>query len=77
MIQLRRLANLPADQGPRLEQAIDHGMLECFGCDACTQLCPADLSPADAIRSFRKEALFGQGRKAGGKGRKAGRGSHG
>jgi succinate dehydrogenase/fumarate reductase-like Fe-S protein len=49
-----------------LEQAIDHGMLECFGCDACTQLCPADLSPADAIRSFRREALLGRGRKPGG-----------
>lgn len=57
MIQLRRLADLPADQGNRLEQAIDHGMLECFGCDACTQLCPADLSPADAIREFRKETM--------------------
>jgi fumarate reductase (CoM/CoB) subunit B len=57
MIQLRRLADLPADQGNRLEQSIDHGMLECFGCDACSQLCPADLSPADAIRAFRKEAF--------------------
>jgi fumarate reductase (CoM/CoB) subunit B len=60
MIQLRRLADLPADRGPRLQQAIDHGMLECFGCDACTQLCPADLSPADAIRAFRKEAMTGR-----------------
>lgn len=57
MIQLRRLADLPTDRGNRREQAIDHGMLECFGCDACTQLCPADLSPADAIRAFRKESF--------------------
>lgn len=63
MIQLRRLADLPADRGRRLEQAIDHGMLECFGCDACTQLCPADLSPADAIRAFRKDALTGRRRR--------------
>lgn len=63
MIQLRRLADLPADTAPRLQQAIDHGMLECFGCDACTQLCPADLSPADAIRAFRKEALTGRRRR--------------
>ena len=63
MIQLRRLADLPADRGNRLEQAIDHGMLECVGCDACTQLCPSDLSPADAIRAFRKESLTpGRGR---------------
>ncbi|HSZ41996.1 MAG TPA: 2Fe-2S iron-sulfur cluster-binding protein [Trebonia sp.] len=62
MLQLRRLADLPADQGPRLEQAIEHGMLECFGCDACTQLCPADLSPADAIRGFRSEVLLGRRR---------------
>ena len=60
MIQLRRLADLPADNAPRLQQAIDHGMLECFGCDACTQLCPADLSPADAIRAFRNEAFTGR-----------------
>lgn len=59
MIQLRRLADLPADRGRRVQQAVDHGMLECFGCDACTQLCPADLSPADAIRAFRREALAG------------------
>jgi fumarate reductase (CoM/CoB) subunit B len=64
MIQLRRLADLPADEGPRLKQAIDHGMLECFGCDACTQMCPADLSPADAIRSFRKDALKGARRRS-------------
>jgi succinate dehydrogenase/fumarate reductase iron-sulfur protein len=63
MLQLRRLADLPADHGPRLEQAVEHGMLECFGCDACTQMCPADLSPADAIRSFRSEAMFGGKRK--------------
>lgn len=65
MIQLRRLADLPADKGNRLEQAIDHGMLECFGCDACTQLCPADLSPADAIRAFRKEAMTPRRRRIG------------
>lgn len=65
MIQLRRLADLPADQGNRLEQAIDHGMLECFGCDACTQLCPADLSPADAIRAFRRESMTPRSRRAG------------
>lgn len=59
MLQLRRLSKLPADRGDRLSQAVDHGMLECFGCDACTQLCPADLSPADAIREFRKEVLTG------------------
>jgi len=34
-------------------------MLECFGCDLCTQLCPADLSPAQAIREFRREIILG------------------
>ncbi len=55
MLELRRLDEHPADHGPRLAQALDHGMLECFGCDICTQLCPIDLSPADAIRDFRRD----------------------
>ena len=58
MLQLRRLADLPADTGDRLAQALDGGMAECFGCDICTQLCPADLSPADAIRDFRRDLLW-------------------
>ena len=63
MLQLRRLAEYPADQGARLEQALEGGLTECFGCDQCTQICPADLSPADAIRDFRREAIFGTGKK--------------
>ena len=60
MLQLRRLAEHPSDHGPRLKQALDGGLLECFGCDACTQVCPADLSPAEAIRDFRRELLLGR-----------------
>ena len=60
MLQLRRLAEHPADHGARLKQALDGGLLECFGCDACTQVCPADLSPANAIRDFRRELLLGR-----------------
>lgn len=56
MLQLRRLDEHPADDGPRLDQALSGGMLECFGCDACTQLCPVGLSPADTIRDFRRDA---------------------
>jgi fumarate reductase (CoM/CoB) subunit B len=61
MLKLRHMAVHPADAGNRLAQAIDAGMLECFGCDLCTQLCPADLSPAQAIRDFRREMIFGKG----------------
>lgn len=60
MLQLRRLAEHPADRADRKHQALESGLLECYGCDACTQLCPADLSPADAIRSFRREVYFGK-----------------
>ena len=60
MLQLRRLAEHPSDHGPRLKQALDGGLLECFDCDACTQVCPADLSPAEAIRDFRRELLLGR-----------------
>ncbi len=63
MLKLRHLAEHPADTGNRLGQAIDAGMLECFGCDLCTQLCPADLSPAQAIREFRRDMLFGGSKK--------------
>lgn len=66
MLQLRRLAEHPSDHGPRLEQALERGLLECYGCDACTEMCPADLAPADAIRSFRREALLGGRRVVGG-----------
>lgn len=59
MLKLRHMAKHPADSGNRLAQAIDAGMLECFGCDLCTQLCPADLSPAQAIREFRRDMIFG------------------
>lgn len=59
ILQLRKMADHPADHGARLEQAKNAGLFECFGCDACTQVCPADLSPADAIREFRREAIFG------------------
>ena len=58
MLQLRRLREHPADAAPRLQQALSGGLIECYGCDACAQLCPADLSPANAIRAFRKEALL-------------------
>jgi len=59
MLKLRHMAKHPADTGTRLAQAVDAGMLECFGCDLCTQLCPADLSPAQAIREFRRDMIFG------------------
>ena len=62
MLKLRYMDQHPADDGDRLQQAIDGGMLECFACDACTQLCPADLSPAQAIRSFRKDMILGKAR---------------
>ncbi len=61
MLQLRRLREHPADGAPRLQQALAGGLLECYGCDACAQLCPVELSPVNAIRAFRKEALFGEG----------------
>lgn len=60
MLKLRHMDEHPADTGDRLQQALDGGMLECFGCDACTQLCPADLSPAQAIRDFRKDMILGK-----------------
>jgi succinate dehydrogenase/fumarate reductase iron-sulfur protein len=59
MLHLRRLREHPADTAPRLQQALAGGLLECYGCDACTQLCPVELSPADAIRAFRRELLLG------------------
>jgi len=59
ILKLRHMARHPADSGDRLTQAVDSGMLECFGCDLCTQLCPADLSPAQAIREFRRDMVFG------------------
>jgi len=62
MLKLRHMAKHPADTANRLKQAIEGGMLECFGCDLCTQLCPADLSPAQAIREFRRDLVFGGGR---------------
>jgi len=62
MLKLRYMDQHPADDRDRLSQALDGGMLECFGCDACTQLCPADLSPAQAIRGFRKDLVLGKGR---------------
>jgi len=62
MLKLRHLAEHPADRGNRLGQALEHGMLECFNCDVCTQVCPADLSPAQAIRDFRKDLFLGGGR---------------
>ena len=62
MLKLRHMAKHPADHGNRLQQALEGGMLECFNCDVCTQVCPADLSPAQAIREFRKELFFGTGR---------------
>jgi fumarate reductase (CoM/CoB) subunit B len=62
LLKLRQMAMHPADQRDRLPQALESGMLECFGCDLCTQLCPADLSPAQAIRDFRRDLIFGGGR---------------
>lgn len=63
ILKLRHMACHPADRGNRLDQAVASGMLECFGCDACTELCPADLSPAQAIREFRRELIFGGGKR--------------
>jgi len=60
LLQLRRLAQHPTDRRNRVDQAVESGLFECFGCDACTQVCPADLSPADAIRGFRRDALIGR-----------------
>jgi fumarate reductase (CoM/CoB) subunit B len=59
MLKLRHMAKHPADHRNRLDQALEGGMLECFNCDVCTQVCPADLSPAQAIREFRRELFFG------------------
>jgi fumarate reductase (CoM/CoB) subunit B len=59
MLKLRHMDRHPDNATPRLAQAIEHGMLECFGCDVCTQVCPADLSPAQAIREFRGDLLRG------------------
>ncbi|GGE37924.1 hypothetical protein GCM10007276_14180 [Agaricicola taiwanensis] len=64
MLKLRQMAIHPSDDKDRLQQAVGAGMVECFGCDLCTQLCPADLSPAEAIREFRKDMIFGTGRTA-------------
>ncbi len=64
MLKLRHMAEHPADAAPRLGQALEAGMLECFNCDVCTQLCPADLSPAQAVRDFRKQMIFGGGKAA-------------
>jgi succinate dehydrogenase/fumarate reductase iron-sulfur protein len=64
MLKLRHMAEHPADGRNRLEQALEGGMLECFNCDVCTQVCPADLSPAQAIRDFRKDLFFGGGKRA-------------
>lgn len=58
MLQLRKLDQNPTDHEDRLGAAIGAGLNECYGCDACTQLCPADLSPADAIRGFRRDVFF-------------------
>jgi succinate dehydrogenase/fumarate reductase iron-sulfur protein len=60
MLQLRRLREHPADRAPRLQQALAGGLLECYGCDACAQLCPVELSPVSAIRAFRKDVLLGE-----------------
>ena len=60
MLKLRHMAQHPQDTRDRLAQAVEHGMLECFNCDVCTQVCPADLSPAQAIRDFRRELLLGR-----------------
>ena len=67
MLKLRHMSKHPQDTRNRLDQAIEHGMLECFNCDVCTQVCPADLSPAQAIREFRKELLLGGKRPAEGR----------
>lgn len=64
MLKLRQLDLHPADNKERDQQAIDGGLTECFGCDLCTQLCPADLSPAQAIRELRHEALMGGGKRS-------------
>jgi succinate dehydrogenase/fumarate reductase-like Fe-S protein len=60
MLKLRHMDQHPDNGKPRLAQALDLGMLECFGCDVCTQVCPADLSPAQAIRDFRRDLIFGK-----------------
>lgn len=64
MLKLRHMAEHPADGRDRLDQALQGGMLECFNCDVCTQVCPADLSPAQAIRDFRKDLFFGRSKEA-------------
>lgn len=59
MLKLRQLSLHPANGQDRVEQAMEGGLMECFGCDACTQLCPTDLSPAQAIRELRRVKVFG------------------
>lgn len=59
MLKLRYMDQHPNNGVDRLPDALDGGLLECFGCDACTQLCPADLSPAQSIRELRRGMVLG------------------
>jgi len=61
MLKLRYMDQHPQNDVDRLPSALEGGMLECFGCDTCTQLCPADLSPAQSIRELRRGMVFGSG----------------
>ena len=62
MLKLGYMNQHPNNGKDRLPSALEGGMLECFGCDVCTQLCPADLSPAQAIRELRSEVVLGRRR---------------
>ncbi|MPS25765.1 2Fe-2S iron-sulfur cluster-binding protein [Pigmentiphaga sp.] len=59
MLKLGYMHKHPANDQDRVDSAMESGLLECFGCDVCTQLCPADLSPAQEIRELRRDAVLG------------------
>jgi fumarate reductase (CoM/CoB) subunit B len=62
MLKLGYMDQHPNNGKDRVAGALEGGMLECFGCDVCTQVCPADLSPAQAIREMRSEVVLGRRR---------------
>ncbi len=65
MLRLQHMNMHPRDTANRLDQALEGGMMECFGCDICTQVCPTDLSPAQAIRDMRADLLLSRRKEKG------------
>lgn len=58
MLRLQHMNMHPQDTTDRVGQAIEGGLMECFGCDVCTQVCPIDLSPAQTIRDMRADLIL-------------------